>query len=80
MTEKPRTTKKPIPDTPLEWIKEVEGVRGYLMAIKNNLVQRPPQWLEGNRKYYADRFKDLINHPPEGIRVRGNQYTRIWKP
>lgn len=76
--DQPRLTRKPIPSTPLEWIKEVEGVRGYLHRIDTEITDRPPNWVEGNRAYYERRFLDLIRNPPDGIRVRGQQYTRIW--
>jgi len=75
--KKPRTTRKPIPGTIPEWVKELEGIRAFLDKTDRLIVENGQAWVDSMCAYNRRREGDLLAHPPKGIRVSGGNYYRV---
>lgn len=71
MTRKrPRLTQKPIPQDPLVWAKEVEGIKAYLDKVEGFKASFGMAWVTKQRQYYTTRLKDLTTHAPKRFTAR----------
>lgn len=68
-------TKKPLPQGPVAWAKEVGGVADYLSRLDDYTADNGTEWVARQKAYYRKRLKDLLNFPPPAIRKDGPHVT-----
>jgi len=72
---RPRKTRKPIPEGPVAWAKEVGGVADYLSRLDDYAGDNGRRWVEAQKRYNRDRLDDLLNNPPPAVRKQGDVVT-----
>ena len=58
-------TKKPIPATRAEWLRESEGIRQFLDKLANVTQPELQVWKRKMVRYYSARMRDLLDHKPK---------------
>ena len=71
MRPPPRLTKRPLPRAKDAWEREIAGIRRFLRGMSTYRADHGEGWVGKQTRYYSLRLRDLLTHPPRGVRTEG---------